>query len=305
MHRHVALLALLLAPVGPHIPSRTPSHTAEINRVDVAVAEGAVADITAAYRGGTAARLIGGDTPVPGDVFELLGLPGLDLPARVWDETPYPYSRPEEHPDSRRSNADARALVAELVGERIAAVELTTPSGGGSSVGLAYTLGYLNLWADGGFTGAVSVAATGRLEAFGWIGPVTALDEKLAAAAAAGVDVVFTPTWPDESSIEEHEVRQLGTLTSSRFPGAVIGEARKWDEYRRWGSELAPDRIDLVGVRHIGDVAAYLCGAGSPLACDLLDVISAHVRHDPALLSLAGARPDGTVPPASGPTGAA
>ena len=32
--------------------------------------------------------------------------------------------------------------------------------------------------------------------------------------------------------------------------------------------------MDIVAVRHIGDVAAYLCGAGSIAACDIVDELA-------------------------------
>ncbi|MGI9646337.1 MAG: hypothetical protein ACR2O6_13610, partial [Ilumatobacteraceae bacterium] len=34
------------------------------------------------------------------------------------------------------------------------------------------------------------------------------------------------------------------------------------------------DGMDIVGVRHIGDIAAYLCGAGSEVACTTLELVS-------------------------------
>lgn len=291
MHRHLALLAVVLAPVGSHLSPPTASADPTPRSASAVPAP----DVVGFARGGTAARLLIEDgTPVPGDVFVLMGLPGLERPARVWDETPYPYSRPDEHPDSQQSNVDARSLVEELVGELIDAERFTTPSGGGSSVGLAYTLGYLNVWSGGGFTGEVSSAATGRLETFGWIFPVTALEEKLAAAVAAGVDVVFTPTWPAASSVDDFRVRRVGTVSSQRFPGTVVADARAWDDYRRWGADRRDGRVDLVGVRHVGDVAAYLCGAGSVVACELLEAISVHVAQDPALRPIAGIQPDRT-----------
>lgn len=275
MRRHLALAALLLAvPLGPRPPAPA----------------SAVADVTATYRGGAAARLrTAYDAPVPGDVFVLMGAPGLDRPARVWNATPYPWSRPDEHADSAQSNAAARLLVKALVGDRIEAQRFTTPSGGGPSVGLPYTLGYLNLWADGGFTGATSVAATGRLGSFGWIDPVLALDEKFAVAVAAKVDVVFTPTWPDDALVALHGARRVGSLGSNRVPGAPVADARGWEEYRRWGAERQAGRVDLVGVRHVGDVAAYLCGTGADAACDLLGELSALAREDPAVQRLDGA----------------
>jgi hypothetical protein len=271
VRRHLALVAVLAVPLAPGVSTPAPP----------------VADVTATYRGGTAARLrTAGDVTVPGEVFELLGVPGLDRPARVWDATPYPWSWPGQHADSAQSNADARSLVEALVGDQLEGQPFTTPSGGGTSVGLPYTLGYLNLWSDGGFTSETWVAATGRLESFGWIDPVAALDEKFAAAVAAEVDVVFTPTWPDDALVEEHGARQVGLLQSNRVAGASVAIARDWVEYRRWGAERQAGMVDLVGVRHVGDVAAYLCGTGSEVACDLLGALAALAAEDPAVRPL-------------------
>jgi hypothetical protein len=294
MRRHLALVAVLAAPLGPHVSAAAEQSEASRH----GAAEVSVADVTAPYRGGTAARLrTAEDVRVPGDVFELLGLSGLDRPARVWDATPYPWSRPDEHADSAQSNADARSLVEALVGDGLDEQRFTTPSGGGSSVGLPYTLGYLNLWSDGGFTGETSVAATGRLGSFGWVHPVSALDEKFAAAVAAGVDVVFTPTWPDDALVEGFGARRLGTLHSNRVLGATVTDARDWAEYRRWGAERRAGRVDLVGVRHVGDVAAYLCGTGADVACDLLGSLSALAGDDPAVRRIEAARPGTTTQP--------
>jgi hypothetical protein len=45
-----------------------------------------------------------------------------------------------------------------------------------------------------------------------------------------------------------------------------LNDARRLATFGRWGADR-PDGIDVVDARHLIDVSAYLCGAGSGFAC--------------------------------------
>ena len=133
--------------------------------------------------------------------------------------------------------------------------------------------GYLDLVSDGRFSDGLRVAATGRVRADGYVEPISAVDEKTAAAAFAGAGVLFTASVPDEATIAVHGSRFVGEMRWSRSPDGTLADERYWDRYHAWGAGR-PDGMDIVAVRHIGDVAAYLCGAGSIAACDIVDELA-------------------------------
>jgi hypothetical protein len=222
-------------------------------------------DSVGRVRGGIAARVRrADDTPLPGDVFMLMGVEGSDATAVVYDGTPFRHDHGAAD-DSLESNVAAAALVGELTGGEIDLLGLTTAPGGGPSGGLAYVLAYLDLATDGGFTAGLRVAATGALESYGYVHPVLAVDEKVAAADLAGVDVVFVPSHPHtDGSVAPHRV--VGETARARFTGVTLAEERLSDQYQAWGADRST-ALDVVVVRHVVDVAAYLCGAGSALAC--------------------------------------
>jgi hypothetical protein len=173
----------------------------------------------------------------------------------------------------------------DVTGVDIEPLGLTSAPAGGDSGGVAYTLGYLDLVSAGGFTAGIPVAATGRVRADGYVQPIIAVEEKVAAAAFAGAGVLFTASVPDEATIEAHAARFVGEMRWSLSPDATVGEERNWDRYHEWGAGR-PEGMDVVAVRHIGDVAAYLCGAGSIPACDVVDELVAR----PETATTAGTR---------------
>lgn len=234
-------------------------------------------DEVADFAGGIAARLHGEDgIPLPGDVYLLMAQAGSDAAARLYDGTAFRHDG-GEHDDTRRSNLDAVALVEALTGEDVDPLDLTSAPAGGDSGGVAYALGYLDVSSGGGFTAELSVAATGRVHRDGYLEPIVAIVEKTAAAALAGADVLFTTSVPNESAIVDHAARLVGDMRWTPSPDTDLAEQRHWDRYRQWGADRSGG-MDVVTVRHFGDVAAYLCGAGSVLACELVDELTSPVR---------------------------
>lgn len=217
--------------------------------------------------GGIAARLhVDGRTPVPGELYMLMAKPGSDKLARVYDETVYTPSTDRERPDMGHSNAVASELASEVVGHPLEERELTQAPRGGPSAGVAYALAYLNIDSVGAHTGDLSVAATGELLASGDLVSIRGIDEKLTAALLAGADVLFTPSVPDPDLVEEHSARIVGDDDRSRPENSPNG--RGWDQHRVWGATAPEGALDIVIVRHLGEVAAYLCGTGSQASCD-------------------------------------
>jgi hypothetical protein len=226
------------------------------------------------FVGGIAARLYSDDGErIPGDVFLLMAVAGSDADARVYDRTPHPRDGDQIHPEVIESNHQAVRTVTEITGTDLQMVDFTSAPGGGLSAGVTYAIAYLNIISDGAFTGDLVVAATGRLESHGYVYPINAVNEKTAAAHLAGADVLFTPTIPAAELIDVHGTRVVGELFRARNTGSTLTEERQWSNYGRWGASRPDNDMDTVGIRHIGDVAAYLCGAGSDFACDITHVL--------------------------------
>jgi len=64
---------------------------------------------------------------------------------------------------------------------------------GGPSAGLAFTLGIIDKLTPGSLTGGRTVAGTGTIDAFGIVGPIGGIQQKIAAAAKAGATVFLAP----------------------------------------------------------------------------------------------------------------
>jgi len=230
------------------------------------------ADVVAGYVGGIAARVhTAAGSPVPGNLFVLMATAGSDAQARLYDQTSYTHDY-GVHTDAVESNITAVETVEAITGEDLDPLVLTTAPGGGPSGGLIYAITYLNIISKGAFTGDVRVAATGRLSSHGYVHPINAIDEKIAAAHLADADVLFTPSTPTNENIEAYGARLVGELFRARNTGAALAEERRLDNYRNWGAEHL-NGMDVVGIRHIADVAAYLCGAGSNYACSIVDIL--------------------------------
>ena len=231
-------------------------------------------DEIAAHAGGVAARLYdAGQVPVPGDVFALFATDGSDRMARLFDMTAYTLVRPDVHPEMVASNVTAAAVVAEVVGHEVPAIEFTSAPAGGFSAGLTFAIGYLNAASDGAFTGGLRIASTGTLDDDGYVDWVTAIDEKTAAAHLAGVDVMFTSAKPSFSTVDSYGARFEGELYRARRTGAALTSERNWSSYELLGAQRPTAGMDIVAVAHLGDVAAYLCGAGSDFACEVREAM--------------------------------
>lgn len=229
-------------------------------------------DEVADYAGGIAARLHTADGhPLPGDVFMLMAVAGSDAEARLYDRTPYTHDNGVAA-DSHESNVTAVAVVETITGADLDLLDLTTAPAGGPSAGIAYAIGYLDVISDGAFTGDLRIAATGRIDHHGYVGPITAVDEKAAAAHLADVDVLFTPSTPTDGRLTTFAARYTGEHHRTSHTGTPLADERKLDNYTAWGA-TRPDGMDVVHVRHIADVAAYLCGAGSTDACHVMDLL--------------------------------
>jgi hypothetical protein len=230
-------------------------------------------DRVADYPGGVAARLhIDDEEPVAGDVFLLMATHGSDAAARAYDQTPFRHDG-GVHDDTVESNTAAVEFVEDVTGHDVELVDLTSAPAGGDSGGVAYALGYLDIATEGDFTAGIRVAATGRIRPDGYVEPVSAIDEKTAAAALAGAAVLFTASIPDDATIAAHGARFVGEMRWTRRPDSTLAEERHWDRYQTWGDHR-PDGMDVVAIRHIGDAAAYLCGAGSIAACRVVEELA-------------------------------
>ena len=225
-------------------------------------------DEIAAHAGGAAARLrVNGDAAVPGDLFVLFASDGSDDKARLYDQTPYALVSSQVHPEMQASMENAAEVVGDIVGRDLPSSDFTSAPGGGYSAGVTFATGYLNMMSDGAFTGDLRVAATGSMDEHGYIDWVSAIDEKTAAAHLAGAEVMFTSTKPAFSTLDEYASRFAGDLYGTRRTGAPLAEERGWDHYEALGEQRPADGMDVIAVAHLGDVAAYLCGAGSAYAC--------------------------------------
>ena len=220
--------------------------------------------------GGVAARLhVDGEVAVPGDLFALFASDGSDDHTRLYDATAYTLVRSDVHPEMVASSETAAAVVGDILGREVASHEFTSAPAGGYSAGLTFAIGHLNEISGGAFTGDLSVASTGALDDDGYVDWVTAIDEKTAAAHLAGVDVMFTSAAPAFFTVDSYGSRFEGELLRPRHTGTPLAAERNWSGYELLGTERPVVGMDIVAVAHLGDVAAYLCGAGSDFACEV------------------------------------
>lgn len=220
--------------------------------------------------GGIAARLYDADgTPLPGNVFLLIGPGSGTAETRVYDTTPYTHGL-GVHPDTAESNLLANRVVREITGSVIPIVEMTHASAGGPSGGITRAIAYLDVVSDGAFTNGLRVAATGQLTVDGGLRSIEHIDAKTAAADLAGADVLFTPTRPTNATVEAHAARLVGEVTRDLSSGRTLNDPRRVAVFRRWGADR-PAGMDVVDARHLIDVSAYLCGTGSTFACEITD----------------------------------
>lgn len=228
--------------------------------------------------GGIAARVRAGDgTPLSGDVFVLMGSSGSTKKSRVYDETPFT-SFDGSHPETLAANVTAAETVETITGREVELLELTGAPGGGRSGGVAYAISYLDVVSDGAFSGGRRIAATGRLGAQGQISPISHVDVKTAAAHLADVDVLFTSTSPTAAVRDAYGARLIGDLDGDPRIGGALNAPDRLDAFRSWGADR-PEGMDIVNVRHLIDVAAYLCGDGSAHACHVTAALDEQARR--------------------------
>ena len=235
-------------------------------------------DRVAGHVGGIAARLHAADgTPIVGDVFLLMGSSGSTANARLYDRTPYTHDR-GVHPETIASNLVAAQTVRTITGSDVELLELTGAPAGGPSGGITYAIAYLNVISDGAFTGDLRVAATGRLGPEGHINTIDYIEAKTAAAHLADVDVLFTPTVPTRAARDAYGVRSVGEFVRDPSAGGTLNDPRRLETFRWWGASR-PDGMDIVDARHLIDVGAYLCGAGSTYACHIVELLDQQAQQ--------------------------
>ena len=88
------------------------------------------------------------------------------------------------------SATHAHHVATAITGSDVPLLDLTTSGGGGPSGGVVYTIAYLDVISNGGFTGDLRVAGTGRVWPGGRYNPVDGIEQKVAAAYVADVDVM-------------------------------------------------------------------------------------------------------------------
>ena len=225
--------------------------------------------------GGYAIRLhtVDGQS-LPGDVF-LLAAHGVNAERKVFvfDDTPYTTTRSRAHADTIAANINAHHVATAITGSDVPLLDLTTSGGGGPSGGVAYTIAYLDVISNGSFTGDLRVAGTGRVWPGGRYNPVDGIEQKVAAAYVADVDVMFSAGMPTTLS-EAHDLPvrlERASLTNIDTARASLSE--RVEMYTELGATRPTDGLDAVGISHVIDIAAYLCGSGSDYACQIVELI--------------------------------
>lgn len=231
-----------------------------------------IPDIVGTERGGIAVRLrTTNGVAVDGDLYKVMGCDDCQSAASVFETTTYIPAR-RGHADSVAANVSAQSLISSLTGTDTALYDYVGAPGGGNSAGILYVLSYGNEATHGGLVGDLRVAATGALLDGGYVGEVNAVDEKIAAANLAGVDVVFTPSVPEDVTVD---IRVGGVdrpvpRSLHQRSGKLLSELRDWTSYMIQGATRT-EAMDVIPVEHVGDMFAYLCGAGSADACLLME----------------------------------
>lgn len=150
----------------------------------------------------------------------------------------------------------------------------------GDSAGLAYLLRYLDILLPGDVTGGVDLAATGVIAPDGGIQPIGGLEEKLAAARSAGVEVVFVPALNDLDAVPGTSGRAQPFDVAIRRVGLwpwqpVVGAT---EPYAAAGQASQGDRgTAVVAVSEPADALAWLCGrTGDVAPCNAAATLLAH-----------------------------
>jgi hypothetical protein len=224
--------------------------------------------------GGYAIRLHTVDgAALPGDVFLLAAHGTNDRKVLVFDDTPYTTTSDRAHVDTIAANINAHHVATTISGVDVPLLDVTTSGGGGSSGGVAYTIAYLDVISNGAYTGDLRVAGTGTVWPGGRHNPVMGIEQKVAAAHVADVDVMFSAGLPRTlSDAYELPARiERASLTNMATAHATLSE--RVEMYTELGATRPTDGLDVVGISHVIDIAAYLCGTGSDYACEIVQLI--------------------------------
>jgi predicted S18 family serine protease len=195
----------------------------------------------------------------------------------VYDTNAYLHGE-ARHPDTVTSNVVANRLVRSITGSDVAVIDMTSARSGGPSGGLTRAIAYLNVVSDGAFTGELRVAATGQIDPDGYLRGIEHIDAKTAAASLADVDVLFTPTVPTSNAGDAPAARIVGEIARDTTSGDSFHDPDRLRTLRQWGA-TRPAGMDVVDVRHVIDVSAYMCGAGSAFACEVTEVLERQARE--------------------------
>jgi hypothetical protein len=208
----------------------------------------------------------------PGHIFTLAGSAVDGTGAlKVWSDTLRIPGTTRQSDAALRGHLAAHETAERILGRSVELVDFTTVGGDGPSAGLSQWIAYMDLATNGAFTMGIPTAATGAIASHGHLSTVTSVTSKVKAAEVAGVDVVFTTSYSGEHTVLAR--RGLGS-----FERAQLAANRSWDRIIAIASDHHAARIaefGVVVVGHVGDVAAWYCGAGSDLACDIVSHLDA------------------------------
>jgi hypothetical protein len=202
----------------------------------------------------------------PGHIFVLAGANVDGLGAiKVWSDTPRVPETSRASETALEGHLAAHETAEAILGRSIDLVDFTSAGGHGSSAALGQWIAYMDLATDGDFIMGIPTAATGAITSHGHLSTVTSVTAKVEAAAVAGVHVVFTTSYNGERTVLAR--RAPGTL--DRFN---LAASRGWETLTVTASDhrgANSARFGVVVVGHVGDVAAWYCGLGSRVACDI------------------------------------
>jgi hypothetical protein len=240
------------------------------------------------FAGSTSSPDVRLPTPTGGWALRLQDVTGAQLPSDLWmlaasDDTQATvlFDVTPAVPAGRRdtftmisSNLMAHHTAELVTGTELPLIDFVSPGGDGPSAGLMFLVAYLDVATAGRFTNGWEVAGTGAIAADGNVVSVSQIAKKAVAAYATTPDVIVFPSAPATDMTFGFQFDSPPSLIpagTSRFV------ARDWFAYASFGASaaavadvgaVAPP--PMVVVHHIGDLAAFLCGAGSTVACDLI-----------------------------------
>jgi hypothetical protein len=241
--------------------------------------------VLTAPRGGTAIRLRDVTSGSLTSLWVVAASEPEGADVRIYDVTTTPPATPLLQPKFDLSNRVAHATAEAVTGMSTPLRRWGAAAGDGPSAGLLLTIAYLDVLSDGSFTDGVAVTASGTIGADGLVGQVGSGSGKSVAAAAAGVEVMFANSEVDPVLLEMS--LSFGVPDQSVYL-RPWSSSRSWDLFTDAGARWADARsrtpvpLSVVQVRHIGDVAAWLCGAGSEVACSMLGSLASFTFDVPS-----------------------